>query len=530
MNWPRSIAVNVVFALCASGVCVLLAGCRVSAVQRVAEVDRFRGDLQARLGTLAIAADVTLSQERCVEIALANNLEYRVRRLQLSLQDDQVRLALAGGLPKVDFSWLASRRSNRALSTMGGGAPIETEDQRSRAASVQAVIPVLDWGTTYYAWSMAKDRRRQEQLLVERAKQTLARDVRNAYVRLAGAQRQERLARVAVLAARELLKVAQSVEREGLDTRAATAAVEAGLAQAALAWSNLRRALEQAQLGLAELLSLPPGTAFTIDDSLPALRPLPGNDDIPGLEDAALANRPELAAQDRQRHLAAVAVRKEIAGFFPHVDGVASYSWSSLSMLVNPGYYRFGVQVSDSLLNGGRNFWNLRSARKSVAVEQERTLLLSLGILYEVDFRVLQLFGLYDALVARDAVVTAQAETLKQVVSRYVQGLETGTDTIRSLAEMYVARLQLDQAKTEYLVAWFELDAATLAGPGPVAKSAGKTAPAAVLPLFSPAPTLESYAKLIDLAPRIDLRQYPELEELLKKADLTPGGAPGGKR
>jgi outer membrane protein TolC len=201
-----------------------------------------------------------------------------------------------------------------------------------------------------------------------------------------------------------------------------------------------------------------------------------------------------------------------------------------MSMFVNPAYYRFGVQVTDSLLNGGRNVWALSSARKTVAIERQRTLLLSLGILYEVDFRVLQVFALYDALVAREAVVTAQTETLKQVVSRYVQGLETGTETIRSLAEMYVARLQLDQARTEYLVGWFELDAATLVSAGLSGASAAVAAPGAALPPFSPAPTLDTYARMIDLAPRIDLRQYPELEELLRKADPKPEAAAEGKR
>lgn len=501
---------------------LLVSGCRVPDVQRAAELSRFQAELAARQAAYGISAEAPLSMDRCVELALVNNLDYQVRKLQASLQDDQVRLALADGLPRVDFSWLASKRSNKALSNMGGGAPVETEDERGRAATVQGVIPILDWGTTYYAWGMAKDRQQQELLLLERARQTLARDVRSAYVHLAGAQRQERLSRVAVLAAQELLRVAKSLEREELDTRAATAEVEAGLAQAALSWSNLRRGVEQARLNLAQLMSLPPGLMFTIDDTLPRLRPLPAAAEIPALEESALVNRPEMAVQDKQQHLAAIAVRKEIAAFFPHVDGLAGYTWSSQSMLANPSYYRFGLQVSDSLLNGGRNLWSLNAARKTVKVEQQRTLLLSLGILYEVDFRLLLLYRLYDALVAREAVVTAQTETLKQVVSRYVEGLETGTETIRSLAEMYIARLDLDLARTEYLVAWFELDTATLMA-APVGREATSEPPAApaALPPFTPAAALDTYTKMIEAAPQIDLHQYPELQDLLRKADLS---------
>ncbi len=500
-------------------------GCRAPEVRRDAEIARFAEQIQNRAAGLNLDPAVPLSMERCVEIALANSLDLRVRKLRESLHDEHVRNALADGLPRIDLNYTDTKRSNKALMGLGG-ATVEMEDQRMRGATVQGVVPVLDWGTTYYGWRIAKDRRDQERILVERARQTLARDVRTAYVRLASAQRQEQLARVALLAANELRRVAKSLEREGLGSHAATAEVEAGGAEAALAWSGTRRAVEQTHLELAQLLSLPPGTVFAVEDRPRPTRPLVPATDVPGLEESALRNRPELQVQDLQNHIAATSVRQRVAEFFPRVDGLASYNWSSLSFATNPSYWRFGVQVSDTLLNGGRKLWDLRLARKEVTIEQEQTLLLSLGILYEVDFRVLQLYGLYDTVVARQALVTAQTEALRLIVSRYVEGLESGTDTVRSLADMYVARIRLDQATTDFQVAWFELDtAAMLPGPDqpPVAPTPAATA---AVPSYEPAPALDSYRQLMDAAPPVDLRQYPELEELLKKAGALGGATP----
>jgi len=492
----------------------MIAGCKQVPVNRLEEADRFQKQTGARVAAIQIDPTVPLSEDRCVEIALQNNLDYRVKQLQLSLQDEQVKLAMVSGLPKGEMAFSATRRSNQAL-TEFGNLQVEMEDRSLRSFTFQAMIPILDWGATYYAYQMAKDRRRQEELLLERTRQTLARDVRAAYARLAGLQRQERLVRVGLLAARELLRVAQSMEREGLGTRAATAEVEAGLAQAALQWSGLRRNVEQARLSLAQTMSLPPGVSFSIDDTLPPARPLPTAAQISALEDSALKSRPELHIQDLQRRISANAVHERFAHFFPRLDGLVSFNWSTESLLVNKSFFRYGAQVSHSLLNGGADLWLYQQAKKGVGVEDERALLLSLGILYEVDLRVLQLFALYDTVVAREAVVKSQQEALKQIVSRYLQGMETGMDTVRSLADMYYARWQLDQAQTEYQVAWHELNAATL----PEVSHLSELLPppgAKPLPSFEPAPALDTYEKMIESAPPIDLRQFPELEGLLK--------------
>jgi outer membrane protein TolC len=211
-------------------------------------------------------------------------------------------------------------------------------------------------------------------------------------------------------------------------------------------------------------------------------------------------------------------VRQRIAELFPRVDALPSYNWSSLSTAVNPSYWRFGVQVSEKLLNGGRNLADLRLAKKEVSVEEERTLLLTLGVLYEVDLRLLQLYALHDTVLARQALVVARTEALRLVVSRYVQGLESGSDAVRTLADSYSARIDLDRAKTDYGAAWFELEtAAPTAGVGQA--GAPPAAPSA-LPPYQPAPVLDTYPSLLDAAPPVDLQQFPDLQELLKSGKM----------
>lgn len=501
--------------------CLLLAvaaaGCRTPAVKRAEEAERFRSELARRTAELKIDPAAPLTADRCVEIALANGLELRVRRLRLALQDDQVRLSLADGLPKVNVSASDIRRSNDPLMSIGGGAPVAMEDRETKAFSVQAVLPVLDWGTTYYGWLAAKDRRKQETLMLERARQLLERDVRIAHARLAAAQRQEKMVRVAVVGAQELVRVARSLEREGLDSHAATASIEAGLAQVVQKWTELRRGVEAAHLQLAQTMSLPAGLAFRIDDALPPARALPEAGEIGGFEDRALAFRPELLAQDRARHAAAAAVKQSLAEFLPHLNLVGGYNWSSLSMLARPDYFNYGVSVTDSLLNGGRNWWGWKMAKKNVKAEEERTLLLSLGVLYEVDYGLIRLLAAHDNMTSSEVVARARMEELKLVASRYRQGLETGAEAARSLANLYLAYLELDRCQTEYQVAWAELAAAAPAGPAGAAPVAG----AAELTPFRPSPAVEPFSEVPKVFPGVDLKEYPEIEELIKnsKAD-----------
>ena len=505
---------------------LVAAGCRTGTPSRPEEIGRFVTAMDERVAALKLDPAVPLTVDRCVDIALANSLDYRVRQLRAALQDDRVRLALVQGLPKADVEFVTTHRSNRAW-LVQGSVLTEVEDQNVHSVTVAGMVPLFDWGATYFAYRMADSRRAQERLMVERARQTLVRDVRIAYARLASIERQERLARLAVLAAEELRKVAQSLEREGLDSRAATAETEAQLAQAQAYVTNLRRGVEQARLGLAQAMSLPPGVGFTIDRTLPALPVLPDQPGLRQLEDSALRTRPELRVQDRERQVAANNVYEQLALMLPSVSGIANFTRTSQAGWIEPGFWHLGIQVADSLLNGTALLWQYNQARKTVTVEEEHSLLVSLGILYEVDLEALALYGAHDAVVTQQAVVHARVEAVRQVVTRYLQGLEVGSDTIRSLASLYLARLQLDQAQTDYLVAWYQLDAAALpaANAEPAPPPAGN-APGAALPAWQPAAPLVAAPAAPAPAPGVDVRQLPRLAELLKAAEQATGESP----
>jgi outer membrane protein TolC len=469
-------------ALAAAAPMYIGSGCGAPPVERRAEADRFQSYLAARAADLKIDPNVPLSMARCERLALANSLDLSVRGLALRLADDNIRLALTTGMPTASALYAESARSNANMITVG---PISAKggDTTQRGLTLQGFLPVLDFGLTYSSWQIALDRKHQEELVITRAMQNLRRDVRVAHAQHAGALRQQRLAEVAYQAAGQVLRVAKSLENAKLAVPADTALVEAAVAQAGLELAQVRQRVAQTHLALSQLMSLPPGARFIIHEALPALPATPSAEQVTAFENRALVARPELAVQDLTRHASASAVRREASQFFPQLGLNGSFNWTNSSLVVNPAFFVGGWQVANSLLNGGATLWNYGMARKTVDLEKQRTLLISLGVVYEVDFLAVRVRQAQEVVRAAAVLESSRRAGLDRIISLYKEGLEDEAGAARSLADLTTQATILDQSQTDYQVAWYQLEAAVLPEDPP-------TAGAATQPATQPAPGL----------------------------------------
>ncbi|MCY2926739.1 MAG: TolC family protein [Planctomycetota bacterium] len=481
------------WALVAAGVAVL-AGCP-GPVRRAEEVGRFQDFTRPQAAAAGVKPNEMLSLARCEQIAIANSLPLRVHQMSLGLQDDQVRLALTGAMPRANLRYADSTRSNENLGSFGGGPPAVLSDRREKDLGIQAVLPVLDFGLTYYSWQIAKDRRAQGQFLLTRAEQLLRRDVRVGYARHAGALRQAKLAATAYAAGVKVLDVARSLQQEKMTAPADTALIEAALAQAALDVSLTRQQVDQSGMALAQLMSLPPGVKFQIDETQPGLPVAPDAAAARAFEDRALRVRPELAVQDLERHASASSVLREAAGFFPRLDLTGGFNWTSSSMVVNPSFFTGGFLVSHALLDGGATIVRTQQAQKTTDIEKERTLLISLGILYEVELRVLAVRDAEATVTAARAIERSRYVALNRIVSLYQEGLEDVSGAARSLGDLTIQATTLDRAMTEYQAAWYELEAAVLPERSLAAASRPATRPATGMEHWPAMPVLKQGTK-----------------------------------
>jgi outer membrane protein TolC len=507
----------------ASGLCICstaviavigLASCNAPKVERTAEVRRFQEAMQERADALKMVPQGVLSVETCADIAIRNNLSLAVQTLALKLSDDQVRLAFSSGLPHFSGAYSYSDRNNSpdvrltmpAIGTTSATtSTFSMADRVQQAGIISATIPVLDYGISYYAWQNAKDQKAQQTLLLVRAAQQLKRDVRIAYAHHAGAIRQVKLSQVNAMAADRILQVGETMARESLATRAEVAILKATQAQTQVDLAAAQRKVEETRLDLMQLMSLPPDRAVAIDDKLPDLPVPPTKEQLSELEEHALLVRPELQVQDLQRHISANTARQEFAAFFPRIDANGSFNWSNSSSLVNPMFLAYGFQISSALLNGGSQIWQYSMAEKTLSVEEERTLLLSLGVMYDVNLRALRLQRDRETIKALQAQEDARQKAFDEILSLYKAGLETEAGTAKALADLSMQSFNVDKAQTDYLATWYEFQDATLADV-PVAAT---TQPSATQPGAAQPSTMPSTATQPVAAPGLEKGNNP---------------------
>lgn len=443
-----------------------VAGCNAPGVTREAETGRFRSELAVREAAIDVKPGEVLTMARCEAIALANSLRLSVDRQTLRLQDNQVRLALSDYFPSAQLNYMNQLRSN-SNEVNQGGFIIEADKPHQQMLTINATVPVLDFGVTYFGYKIAEDRRTQEMLVLRRTEQQLRRDVKVAYARHASELRQIVLQERNVKAGEEVLRVAESLLREGLATTAEAAVVRAALAQAQVDLSHARQKAAETRMILAHLMSLPPGMAVTIDDAMPQMPPPPTPEAMAAYEEHALRVRPELHGQDLNRHISGNLLRQQVAGYFPKLDAIGSFNWSNNAFLVNPAYFLGGMQVAQALLDFPTRTLRVQQAQIVGDIEKERSLLLALGVLYEVDLRAVQLQQGYESIRAIAAQEAARQEAFNRILGLYREGLENEAATAQELAELSQQAAALDRARTDYQVWWYEFEAAALPGEAP---------------------------------------------------------------
>jgi outer membrane protein TolC len=167
------------------------------------------------------------------------------------------------------------------------------------------------------------------------------------------------------------------------------------------------------------------------------------------------------------RHIGANLLRQQVAGYFPKLDAIGSFNWSNNAFLVNPAYFLGGMQVAQALLDFPTRTLRVQQAQIVGDIEKERSLLLALGVLYEVDLRAVQLQQGYESIRAIAAQEAARQEAFNRILGLYREGLENEAATAQELAELSQQAAALDRARTDYQVWWYEFETAALPGESP---------------------------------------------------------------
>ena len=174
-------------------------------------------------------------------------------------------------------------------------------------------------------------------------------DVRNSYWRALGAQKL--LGRVDTLLVRvnKALDNAKRIEREGLMPQPEVLAYQRALLDAVNLLTLRRQDLELARAELSALMSIPPGTAYTLADQAElVLPPVPAN--LEELEQLALERRPEIMEEWYRKRVTENDIKAAKILLWPNLSLDAGLQYDSNRFNYNSNWTDIGVRLSWDIL------------------------------------------------------------------------------------------------------------------------------------------------------------------------------------
>ena len=322
--------------------------------------------------------------------ALKYNLDYRLKLMENALAQSLNDVANQEMLPKVVASaGYMSRNNDSGGSSIGIEDRVEslrpsTSQERDRGlAGLSFSWNALDFGVSYYRaqqkadqYLMAEERRRK-------VAQNVLQDVRNSYWRALGAQKL--LGRVDSLLERvnKALAQAKQVEKEGLMPQSQVLSYQRALLDAVNLLTLRRQDLELARSELAALMSVPPGTAFTLADEKEA--PLPSKTQgFEKLEQLALERRPEIMEEWYRKRVTENDIKAAKLLLWPNLSLDAGMSYDSNKYNYNSTWVDTSVRVSWNIMKLAQYPALKRAHKAQNETDDLRRMALSMAVLTQV--------------------------------------------------------------------------------------------------------------------------------------------------
>jgi outer membrane protein TolC len=371
---------------------VLLAGCAVTPAPYSPEdlakqaVDDRRDMFQA-----VEPLTGTLTQADAVARALKFNLDKRAKMMEEALALGQTQLDRFEMLPQVTAQAgyagrnvpNLSRSINSVTLQPSDSAPTVFEDRDRNVAQLGMSWNILDFGVSYYSAHQNADRALIAKERRRKAVQILVQDVRYAFWRAAAYQVLQPVVENAIAEANSALETARTVERENLKAPAEALRFQKALLETLRQLIAIQQDLSTAQIELAALINVAPGTEMTLD--VPAVMAPPvWTMPIEQMEERAFINNPDLHEQAYLARIALDDTRKAWLRMLPGLSLSVDGRYDSNSFLVDKRWYETGANLSWSLVNIISAPDQINFAETNEDVVKARRLALRMAVLAQV--------------------------------------------------------------------------------------------------------------------------------------------------
>lgn len=380
--------------------------------------------------------------------ALKYNLDYRLKLMENALAKGLADVSRWDLMPRVLVGAGYSTRNNDS----GGSsynietgeeslAPSTSQERSHTMANLEISWNLLDFGVSYYR---AKQKADQYLMAKERERkviQNVLQDTRNAYWRALGAQKL--IVRVDDLIARvnKALERSRQAEKQGLLPQPVALGYQRALLDAVSLLSMRRQDLELARAELAALMTIPPGTKFTLaEGSVPALPSVPT--DVTHLETMALQRRPEIMEEWYRKRVTTNDIKAAMVAALPGVQlDFLNLQYDSNRYLYNNSWSESGIRFSWNLFRLA-SIPSLQRAHDAQAKTDDfRRMALSMAVLTQVRIG-LQRY----ALAKMDLKLAKESASVDERLYKYARAAATS----RVDSELEVIRAEARELLSEY--------------------------------------------------------------------------------
>jgi multidrug efflux system outer membrane protein len=397
--------------------------------------------------------------KKLIELALANNRDFRVAILNVEQSRAQYRITRSASFPTIDGSGSYTRQYASATSGQG-----TTSTGTGLSQQWSASLGTTAYEVDLFGRVRSLNRQALEKYLAtddarRSAQISVVAEVANQYFTLRQAEEQLQLARQTLQAVQESYDLNKATFDAGASNELDLRTAEGQVQTAKINVLTYERQIAQAENYLVLLVGQP------LPSDLPAPQPFNATDileEIPaGLPSDLLGRRPDILEAEHTLKAANANIGAARAAFFPTISLTASIGTTStqLSQLFHSGtgVWSFSPQVTVPIFTGGQNTADLDAAKVSARIEvanYEKAI--------QTAFR-----EVADALVANSSyasqieeqgtLIDAQQRRFDLANTRYRQGEDTYLNVLSAQQDLYSAQQGLLEAQFNKLASQISL-------------------------------------------------------------------------
>jgi len=385
-----------------------------------------------------------LSLDAAIALALRNDRQIHIARLNVGIAEDRIITARSFLLPQIKVgvgqTWLDEQPGFYDPENKVGFIAGEKATFR---ANVQLLVPIYDFGGALAQYRQTQLYRMNEQSVEERVRQEVVYEVSEAYFAILRAERLLQVAKESMKMTEAHLKQAKDFFAEGLVDKRDFLQAELRLAQVKQSLFRTENGYAMAISSFNKMIGRDINAPTRVVDVLEPRSPGLGLEDCMAL---AQNNRPELQQLRLRSEMAAAALRAAKAARYPRIYAVGGIHYNDDRYRLRETTQSVGLRMDVDVFSGGRVTAQISEAEKRCLQAEEAHKDLSEGLKLQVKGAYLGVDEARKKLAVTGKAIAQAEENLRISKNQYAENVISSTEVLDAQTLLTRARSDHHQA------------------------------------------------------------------------------------